>query len=149
LKILPFIVAAIATTAGSRLSAQVPLVDSDAGQRAEAERGYVLAMKGDLRMLATAEEAHFMDKSQYFAGTVDAAHPLYGFSPSRNVSIRVTNAGSGGSMWTAVASHSLTSAKCTLHLPDPVECTPILISTGHAKPIYGVAAERRRGDAKP
>lgn len=142
MRFFPFLAAVAATAAASKLSAQVPLVDPDAAQRTEAERGYISAMKGDLKMLATAEEAHFMDNSQYFAGTVDAAHPLYGFSPSKNVSIKVTTAGSNGSMWTAVASHSLTSVRCTYHLPDPVDCTAALVSSGRARTISGVATER-------
>ncbi len=53
-----------------------------------AERGYVSAMKSDLRTLATAEEAYFVDHNgEYFAGTVDVSNPLFGFSPSANVKL--------------------------------------------------------------
>ena len=88
---------------------------------AEAERGYVSAMKSDLRMLATAEEAYFVDHTAYFSGAVSAGRPLYGFSPSRGVTINVT-AAAGAAMWTAVASHARTQTTCSYKLPEPIEC---------------------------
>jgi hypothetical protein len=103
-------------------SSQVPLHDPDAQHAEEAQRGYISAMKTDLRQLATAEEAYFVDKMSYFAGTVDASHPLYGFSPSKNVTINVTGGSPNGDMWTGTATHALTRTKCTYHLPDPIDC---------------------------
>jgi hypothetical protein len=90
---------------------------------AVAERGYVSAMKKDLRQLATAEEAYFMDNNGYYAGTVSASNPLFGFAPSPDVSITVAPA-DGGHMWTATAMHALTSTKCTYKLPQPIVCDP-------------------------
>ena len=89
------------------------------------ERGYISAMKGDLRMLATAEEAYFMDHNGYFAGTVNASNPLFGFSPSTNVTLTVVSV-DGGRQWTATATHALTSTRCTYQLPNPVVCNPPL-----------------------
>lgn len=114
-------IAAALAPAGSAWS-QVPLHDPDSQRADEAQRGYISAMKTDLRQLATAEEAYFVDKMSYFSGTVDAAHPLYGFSPSKHVTISVSGGSASGDMWTATASHALTRTKCTYHLPDPIEC---------------------------
>jgi hypothetical protein len=90
---------------------------------AVAERGYVSAMKKDLRQLATAEEAYFVDNNGYYAGPVSASKPLFGFAPSPNVSITVA-AADAGHMWTATATHALTSTKCTYQLPQPIVCDP-------------------------
>jgi hypothetical protein len=119
---VPIVVAAATALAAATVSAQAPLNDSDAQRAEEAQRGYVSAMKTDLRQLATAEEAYFVDKMVYFSGTVDAARPLYGFSPSKNVSIKVVGGSASGDMWTATASHALSHTRCTYHLPDPIDC---------------------------
>jgi Tfp pilus assembly protein PilE len=89
------------------------------------ERGYISAMKGDLRMLATAEEAYFMDHNGYFAGIVNASNPLFGFSPSTNVTLTVAAIDSGR-QWKATATHALTPTRCTYQLPSPVVCNPPL-----------------------
>ena len=86
-----------------------------------AELGYESAMKKDLRQLATAEEAYFVDNTAYYSGAVSAARPLYGFSPSRDITISVT-AGAGVPTWTAIASHARTQTTCTYKLPEPIEC---------------------------
>ena len=93
--------------------------DNSAAQAAE--HAYVSAMKRDLRHLATAEEAYFVDHSAYYSGPVSAAKPLYGFVPSLDVSITAT-APAGAPMWTAVASHALSKTTCHYQLPDPIEC---------------------------
>jgi Tfp pilus assembly protein PilE len=90
---------------------------------AVAERGYVSAMRKDLRQLATAEEAYFVDNNGYYAGPVAPSKPLFGFAPSRNISITVA-AADGGHMWTATATHALTATKCTYQLPQPIVCDP-------------------------
>ncbi len=106
------------------------------------ESGYVSAMKTDLRQLATAEEAYFVDHAAYFSGPVSAAKPLYGFSPSRDVTINVT-APAGAPMWSAVASHARTQTKCTYQLPAPIECvSPVLPPAAPAAP-----SAVRAGDA--
>ena len=99
------------------LAGQITGVRDDAG---DAERGYEAAMRRDLRSLATAEEAYFVEHTAYYSGAVSRARPLYGFSPSRGVTINVT--ASGTSMWTAVASHARTQTTCTYKIPDPIEC---------------------------
>src|SRR2546423_12305410 len=96
--------------------ARQPTVRADA-----AEGGYVSAMKKDLRTMATAEEAYFVDHAAYYAGPINGANPLYGFSPSPGVTINVA-AAFGAAMWTAVASHARTPTKCTYKLPAPIEC---------------------------
>jgi hypothetical protein len=93
-------------------------------EKSRAERGYVSAMKTDLRTLATAEEAYFVDHNgSYFSGAVTASNPLVGFSPSANVTITVVGI-DGGRQWTATATHALTSTKCTYQLPNPPACDP-------------------------
>jgi len=93
-------------------------------EKSRAERGYVSAMKSDLRTLATAEEAYFVDHNGgYFSGAVTASNPLVGFSPSANVTITVVGI-DGGRQWTATATHALTSTKCTYQLPSPPACDP-------------------------
>src|SRR6478752_10270231 len=90
---------------------------------AATQSNYVAAMKRDLKSLATAEEAYFSDHSAYYSGSVSASEPLYGFSPSPNVTLTVV-AGNGGEMWTATATHALSPARCTYHLPAAVVCDP-------------------------
>jgi hypothetical protein len=119
---LPLAVALATALATAAASAQAPLSDPEAQRAEEAQRGYVSAMKTDLRQLATAEEAYFVDKMSYFSGTVDAAHPLYGFSPSKNVTIEVSGGSPNGEMWTATATHALSPVRCKYHLPSAVEC---------------------------
>lgn len=123
MKILVPTLIAVATALGTTsATSQVPLHDPDAQHAEEAQRGYISAMKTDLRQFATAEEAYFVDRNSYFAGTVDAARPLYGFSPSKNVTIKVSGGSANGEMWTATATHALTRTQCTYHLPDPIKC---------------------------
>jgi hypothetical protein len=93
------------------------------GSPAVAERGYVSAMKKDLRQLATAEEAYFVDNNGYYAGPVSPSKPLFGFAPSPNVTITIAPT-DGQNLWTATATHTLTSTKCTYHLPQPIVCDP-------------------------
>jgi Tfp pilus assembly protein PilE len=107
---------------------------------AVAERGYVSAMKKDLRQLATAEEAYFMDNNGYYAGTVSASNPLFGFAPSPNVTIKV-EATDAAHLWTATATHALTSTKCTYHLPQPIVCDPT--------PDNSMLATPRGGESRP
>jgi hypothetical protein len=107
---------------------------------AVAERGYVSAMKKDLRQLATAEEAYFVDNNGYYAGTVSASNPLFGFAPSPNVTITV-EATDAAHLWTATATHALTSTRCTYHLPQPIVCDPT--------PDNSMLATPRSGDPHP
>jgi hypothetical protein len=114
------IIIAVASTVGApaRLSSQAP------PNVATRQRGYVATMKSDLRTLATAEEAYFVDNNgSYYIGIVTASEPLFGFKPAPNVTIKVV-AIADGHEWTATATHTLTSTKCTYHLPDPIVCDP-------------------------
>jgi hypothetical protein len=106
----------------SRLNGQATPTTS--AEKSRAERGYVSAMKSDLRTLATAEEAYFVDHNGgYFSGAVTASNPLVGFSPSANVTLTVV-AIDGGRQWIATATHALTPTKCTYQLPNPIVCDP-------------------------
>ncbi|HET9634850.1 MAG TPA: hypothetical protein VFP26_02885 [Gemmatimonadaceae bacterium] len=123
----------------------------------DAETAYIAAMKRDLRHLATAEEAYFVDHSAYYSGPVSAAKPLYGFSPSLDISI-TASVPAGAPMWSAVASHALTQTKCSYKLPDPIECvspapppsvaatdsnSAVVISIGDPQPV-GIRAGQTR-----
>jgi hypothetical protein len=98
-------------------------LSSQARNSPAAERDYASAMKTDLRQLATAEEAYFSDHSSYYFGTVAARQPLFGFSPSPNVTLTVS-AIDGGRQWIAKATHTLTSTTCTYQMPNAVVCDP-------------------------
>ena len=140
--VLPIAIAfAVATSvASTALSAQAP---PNAATRA---RNYLAAMKADLRQLATAEEAYFMDHNGYYAGTVSASQPLVGFSPSPNVTITVAT--SGTAEWTATATHALTPTKCTYHLGQSLDmvCDPVPSDTSFATPRgSGTAASDNSG----
>ena len=98
-------------------------LSGQARNSAAAERDYATTMKKDLRQLATVEEAYFSDHNGYYAGAVSAGQPLFGFSPSANVTLTVSTI-DGGRQWIAKATHALTSTTCTYQLPNPVVCTP-------------------------
>src|SRR5256885_12583778 len=128
--------------------ARQPTVRADA-----AEGEYVSAMKKDLRTMATAEEAYFVDHAAYYAGPINGANPLYGFSPSPGVTINVSAAG-GAAMWTAVASHARTPTKCTYKLPAPIECISPAPAAPAAPPAAstsdaGAASDASGGDEAP
>ena len=108
------------TAAATPLTGQTPRPHSTV--RADtSEAGYVSAMKKDLRLMATAEEAYFVDHAAYYSGPINTANPLYGFTPSSGITINVS-AAAGAAMWTAVASHARTPTKCSYQLPAPIEC---------------------------
>jgi hypothetical protein len=98
-------------------------LNGQARNSAAAERDYASVMKADLRHLATAEEAYFSDNNGYYAGIVAASQPLYGFSPSANVTLKVSTI-DGGHQWIATATHALTTTTCTYQLPGAPVCTP-------------------------
>jgi|SRR5689334_5117521 hypothetical protein len=129
------------------LGAQTPKPRQPTVRADMAEEAYVSAMKKDLRAMATAEEAYFVDHAAYYSGPVNTTNPLYGFTPSPGVTINVAAAG-GAAMWTAVASHARTPTKCTYQLPAPIEClspappSPAAsVSDGAAAPNAGSGAE--------
>ena len=112
----------ILITLVSMLAPMVSL-NAQAKSSAAAERDYASTMKADLRHLATAEEAYFSDNNGYYAGIVAASQPLYGFSPSANVTLKVSTV-DGGHQWIATATHALTSTTCRYQLPGPAVCDP-------------------------
>jgi len=126
---------AIVTTLVSMLG-PISSLSAQARNSAAAERDYASAMKTDLRQLATAEEAYFVDHNGYYAGTVAAGQALFGFSPSANVTLTVTTI-DGGHQWIAKAIHALTSTTCTYQLPNPVVCTPPPDTSMFATPRAG------------
>ena len=115
-------------------------LNGQAKNSAAAERDYASAMKADLRQLATVEEAYFSDHNGYYAGIVAAGQPLFGFSPSPNVTITVS-AVDDGHQWVAKATHALTSTTCTYQLPSPVVCDP--------RPDTSMFATPRAAGSKP
>jgi hypothetical protein len=146
--------ATIAITLSAMMAATASL-NGQVRNSAAAERDYAAAMKADLRQLATAEEAYFMDHNGYYAGTVSASQPLFGFSPSPNVTIDVS-AVDGGRQWVAKARHALTSATCTYQMPNPVVCDPQPDTSMFATPRGAIVSSEtsgprstRLGTAKP
>jgi type IV pilus assembly protein PilA len=89
------------------------------------ERAYVAKMKGDLRNLATAQEAYSADNAgAYYGGAIPNAALTY--NPSSGMTITVSNASSSG--WAAVASMpALTPRTCALFVgpttPPPAPAT--------------------------
>ena len=96
------------------------------------EKAYVSKMKGDLRNLATAQEAYVIDNQVYYAGVVPSTVLFYNPSPGVTIAINEgTNAG-----WAATASYpSQTPRTCALFsgvaTPPPpatvegaIVCTP-------------------------
>ncbi|MGK2934680.1 MAG: type IV pilin protein, partial [Gemmatimonadaceae bacterium] len=68
------------------------------------EKAYFAMMKGDLRNLATAQEAYAADNNGAYAegtSTGPAALPGLSYAPSSGVTMEVTNTGLG---WAAIAS---------------------------------------------
>jgi type IV pilus assembly protein PilA len=89
------------------------------------ERAYVAKMKGDLRNLATAQEAYSADNSgAYYGGVIPNAALTY--NPSSGITITITNATSSG--WAATATiPALTPKVCALYVgattPPPPPAT--------------------------
>lgn len=126
------ILLSLAAVATPLVAQKTQLSPEQVSNAQNAEAGYVSAMRSDLKHLATAEEAYFVDHSAYYSGTVSAANPLFGFSPSRGVTINVS-APAGAPMWSAVAMHARSQTKCSYNLPDPIECvSPSATATASA-----------------
>lgn len=77
------------------------------------EKAYLAKMRGDLRNLATSQEAYFNDNAAYFSGSVPSPSLLY--NPSEGVSVTVV---SGTTGWGATASMATTSKTCALYFGD-------------------------------
>jgi type IV pilus assembly protein PilA len=72
----------------------------------------VAKMKGDLRNLATAQEAYYGDNNTYYIGAVPSASLI--FNPSQGVTVTVTNADNTG--WAATTAYpTLTTRTCALY----------------------------------
>jgi len=89
------------------------------------ERAYFATMKGDLRNLATAQEAYTADNSGLYAsGSVTAPAALAGLSygPSSGVTMEVTATANG---WAAIASMpAQTPNKCGMFINNDDPPTP-------------------------
>lgn len=103
----------------------VALVDTSAPQMAPApetseraailETAYLAQMKIDLRSLATFEEQFAADNGgAYFSGRASKRSPLYGFTPSDQVTISVTAVSGSRPNWAATASHARSSKMCVV-----------------------------------
>ena len=96
------------------------------------EKAYLASMKSDLRNMATVEEGYFSDYQAYTGGTAKnqggTTQSLTGFVPSAGVQVVAT--ASGGSGWSAIASHTATSKTCSIFIgvgvvaPATVEAEP-------------------------
>ena len=96
------------------------------------EKAYLASMKSDLRNMATVEEGYFSDFQVYTSGTGTnqggSTTSLSGFVPSAGV--QVVAAATGGSGWSATASHSATTRTCAIFIgvaavtPATVEAEP-------------------------
>jgi type IV pilus assembly protein PilA len=74
------------------------------------DKAYVAAMKSDLRNLATYEEQYAADNNgAYFSGNGSTQ----GFTPSQNVTVSATVAGTSPPTWTATATHSQSAKTCS------------------------------------
>jgi type IV pilus assembly protein PilA len=84
------------------------------------EKAYLASMKSDLRNMATVEEAYFADYQTYASGTgsnlLGVATPLTptNFVPSSGVTVVAT--ATGGTGWSAIASHSATTKTCSIFI---------------------------------
>jgi prepilin-type N-terminal cleavage/methylation domain-containing protein len=82
------------------------------------EKAYLASMKSDLRNMATTQEGYFADFQVYTPGTAknDATGTasLSGFVPSAGVT--VTAVASGGTGWSAIASHTATTKTCAIFI---------------------------------
>ena len=82
------------------------------------EKAYLASMKSDLRNLATTQEGYFADNTAYFSGTGtnrgSTQSAVQGFVPSAGV--QVVASATGGTGWSAIASHSQTSKTCSIFI---------------------------------
>ena len=82
------------------------------------ERAYLSMMKSDLKNLVAAEEGYFADNARYLSGTATnrgtTQAAVSGFIPSPNVQVVVT--ATGGTGWSAVATHSVTTKSCAIFI---------------------------------
>jgi prepilin-type N-terminal cleavage/methylation domain-containing protein len=96
------------------------------------EKAYLASMKSDLRNMATTEESYFADFQIYVSGTASnlagGTATINGFVPSAGVT--VTAAATGGTGWSATATHSATAKTCAIF----VGVAPVAPATVEAEP---------------
>ena len=85
------------------------------------EKAYLASMKSDLRNMATVQEGYFSDFQVYTTGSASnlggGSTSLAGFVPSPGVSMSAT--ASGGTGWSATATHSATTRTCAIFVGVP------------------------------
>ena len=74
------------------------------------EKAYTATMKGDLRNLATAQEAYWNDNAAYYGGSFPSTQMVY--NPSVGVTITIGSA--TGSGWAATSTHANSPVSCAL-----------------------------------
>lgn len=74
------------------------------------EKAYTATMKGDLRNLATAQEAYWNDNAVYYGGTFPSAVMVYNPSVAVTITVNVAT----GSGWAATATHANSPVTCGL-----------------------------------
>jgi prepilin-type N-terminal cleavage/methylation domain-containing protein len=87
------------------------------------DKAQMASMRGDLRNLATAQEAYQAEHAVYYSGTVPSAQLLY--SPSPGVEITITEANASG--WSAKAVSPMiqgASAACALYVGAAAPVAP-------------------------
>jgi len=73
-------------------------------------KAYTATMKGDLRNLATAQEAYWNDNAAYYGGSFPSTQMVY--NPSVGVTIVISEANGAG--WAATAAHANSPTTCAL-----------------------------------
>lgn len=98
------------------------------------QKAYMAVMKADLHTLAMYEEQFSAENhGQYFSGTATPDAPLYGFTPSKDVTVTLTAFNILGSQladWVAVAKHSQSSQSCELRSGMITCTTDNVLTTG-------------------
>jgi len=84
---------------------------------------YLSLMKGDLRNLATAQEAYSGDNGAYYGGAVPAAALVY--SPSVGVTITVVEATASG--WSATATSPQIPRTCAIFFGSAAPLAPATV----------------------
>jgi type IV pilus assembly protein PilA len=84
------------------------------------ERAYISKMKGDLRNLATAQEAYNSDNLVYYGGALP--NPALAYSPSSGTTITIVSATAGG--WSATASYTGTVKTCAIFFGSAAPVAP-------------------------
>lgn len=87
------------------------------------DKAHMASMRGDLRNLATAQEAYFSDFATYYGGSVPSAQLLY--NPSPGVVITIGEGDASG--WSAKATSpaiASSSAACAMYVGTAAPVAP-------------------------